>query len=249
MEAKDYSSGGYQFIPAGFPFSSGVAAMPGYRIERWRFHAPVPLAEGFRRIEAALRGAGRPLTALCACELRSPTPFSENGFKGFNQAYVATLADWGLFDGTRNPVARSNVCPAIDPPGEPSFHAFSFTVADAAAAPSFVISGGAEAAEGQGSYDDRIIRRGDTSADAMHEKAVFVLAQMEHRMKALGFRWRDTTATQVYTVHDLYPFLAEEIVRRSAASAGLTWHFSRPPVVGLDYEMDCRGIAVERVIA
>ena len=29
---------------------------------------------------------------------------------------------------------------------------------------------------------------------------------------------------------------------------GLTWHFSRPPIVGLDYEMDCRRVHVERVV-
>jgi hypothetical protein len=29
------------------------------------------------------------------------------------------------------------------------------------------------------------------------------------------------------------------------ARSGLTWHFSRPPVVGLEFEMDCRGIGRE----
>ena len=41
---------------------------------------------------------------------------------------------------------------------------------------------------------------------------------------------------------------AEEIVRRGAARHGLTWHYNRPPVIGLDYEMDCRGVAMERVV-
>jgi hypothetical protein len=68
-------------------------------------------------------------------------------------------------------------------------------------------------------------------------------------MSALGFSWADTTATQVYTVHDLHPFLADEIVRRGAARSGLTWHFSRPPVIGLEYEMDCRGIMQEQTVA
>ena len=36
-------------------------------------------------------------------------------------------------------------------------------------------------------------------------------------MLALGFGWADTTTAQVYTVHDLYPFLANELVRRGAA--------------------------------
>jgi hypothetical protein len=247
METFDFSAGGYRFIKGGFPFSAGVAALPGHRIVRVRFKSPVPLAEGFRRIESTLSAAGRPVTALCACELRSPEPFSEDGFKGFNKIYVARLADWGIFDGERNPVARSNVCPSIAPPQESAFHAFSFTVTDGAAAPSFVISGGAEAAEGHASYRERIIRLGDVSAEGLREKALFVLTQMERRMQALGFRWSDTTATQVYTVYDLHPFFADEIVRRGAAPAGLTWHFNRPPVTGLDYEMDCRGVMDERV--
>lgn len=75
-----------------------------------------------------------------------------------------------------------------------------------------------------------------------------MLGEMERRMTALGFSWSDTTATQVYTVYDLYPFFANEIVRRGAASPGLTWHFCRPPVVRVDYEMDCRSVRVERVL-
>jgi len=47
-------------------------------------------------------------------------------------------------------------------------------------------------------------------------------------------------------VHDIHPFLVDEIVRREAARSGLTWHFNRPPVVELEYEMDCRGV-VERI--
>src|SRR5437667_203869 len=102
--------------------------------------------------------------------------------------------------------------------------------------------------EGHNDYFDRIIARGDVSPQGLRKKARFVLGEMQRRLSALGFGWHDTTATQVYTVHDLYPFLAEEIVRRGAARAGLTWHFARPPVVELEYEMDCRGVGREQVI-
>jgi hypothetical protein len=81
----------------------------------------------------------------------------------------------------------------------------------------------------------------------MREKAQAVLGEMERRMGLLGFAWKDTTAAQVYTIYDIHHFLAEEIVRRGAAKHGLTWHFCRPPVVGLDYEMDCRRVLSERV--
>lgn len=247
-DAVDFAAGGYRFLPAVFQYSGGAAALPGHAIERVRFRAPVPLAEGFARIERIIGAAGRPLTAFCACELRSPAPFTEQGFRAFNEVYVVTLEKWGLFDGKVNPVARSNVCPEIDPPAEPSFHAFSFTVAAADAAPSFVIAGSGEAKEGGASYRERTVRHGETTPDAMREKAQYVLGEMERRLAALGFGWADTTATQVYTVHDLHPFLADEIVRRGAARSGLTWHFARPPVRGLEYEMDCRGVGRERVV-
>jgi len=50
-------------------------------------------------------------------------------------------------------------------------------------------------------------------------------------------------------VHDLHPFLADEIVRRGAARAGLNWHYARPPVRELEYEMGCRAVMDERVAA
>ena len=246
--AIDFAAGGYRFIPAVFQYSGGIAALPGYHVKRVRFRAPIPLSKGFAEIEHFIKQAGRPLTSLCACELRSPAQFSEEGFRAFNQHYVVTLQKWGLFDGKVNPVARSNVCPEITPPPEPSFHAFSFIAAGADPARSFVIAGAGDAREGGATYSDRIIRHGETGADAMREKARHVLGEMESRMQALGFDWSNTTATQVYTVHDLYPFLADEIVRRGAAHAGLTWHYARPPVRGLEYEMDCRAVGTERVL-
>ena len=124
---QEFPAGNYSFIPAVFQYSSGAAASPGYEVERVRFDKMPPLAEGFALIKKYIEDAGRPLTSFCACELRSPAAFTEDGFLKFNQHYVKTLAEWGLFDGTTNPVARSNVCPEIDPPAEPSFFAFSFT--------------------------------------------------------------------------------------------------------------------------
>jgi hypothetical protein len=242
-----FAPGGYRFIPGVFQYSGGAAAEHGFSIERVTFRNPVPLVQGFKRVEEIIKARGRPLTAFCACELRSPAPFTDGGFRAFNEVYVTTLAKWGIFDEkTRvNPVARSNVCPELHKPSEPSFHAFSFTVPSNDTMPTFVVAGSGEAREGGAIYRDRTVRFGETSPDAMREKAVFVLAEMERRLKLLGFSWADTTASQVYTVHDLHPFLADEIVRRGAARAGLTWHFCRPPVQGLEYEMDCRGVSVE----
>jgi hypothetical protein len=247
MTTAVFAPGGYRYIPAVFQYSGGVAAERGCEIVRVRFHRPVPLSAGFARIAETIRAAGRPLTAFCACELRSPEPFTETGFRAFNEIYVGTLRQWGLIEGDVNPVARSNVCPDIDPPGEPAFHAFCFTIASAAA-PTFIVAGSGEAPEGKPNYRDHIVRSGETTPEAMRDKARFVLDEMERRLAALGFAWAHTTATQVYSVQDIHPFLADEIMRRGAASSGLTWHYCHPPVVGLEYEMDCRGVAKESVI-
>ena len=120
-----FEPGGYRYVRGPFQYSNGVAAEPGFAIERVRFARPVPIAEGFGRIEAQRTEIGRPVTSFCACELRSPAPFTEAGFVAFNRIYVGTLERWGIFKNEENPVARSNVCPEINPPPEPSFEAFS----------------------------------------------------------------------------------------------------------------------------
>jgi hypothetical protein len=245
---RDFPAGNYRFIPAVFQYSSGAAADTGFEVERVRFDKVLPLAEGFAQVANYIRAAGRPLTSFCACELRSPAAFTEDGFRTFNQHYVKTLAEWKIFDGTNNPVARSNVCLEIDRPAEPSFYAFSFTRPSASSMPSFVIAGGAELRGGSGTYPERIVRYRDLSPDAMKEKVRFTVASMEERLGEFGFGWKDTTAVQAYTVHDFHPVLADELVRRGAARSGLTWHFARPPVVDLEYEMDCRRVARETMI-
>ena len=244
----DVPAGGYRYLPGVFQYSGGVQALDGFRIERVEFSRPLALADGFAFIERFMGEQGVPLTAFCACELRSPAPFTEAGFIAFNRHYCGTLERWGVMHDDKNPVARSNVFPELHKPAEPSFHAFCFARPVAGATGSFVISGSGEAEEGFASYRERIVRFGETSADAFREKGVFVLARMEERMAAFGVGWGDTTATHVYTVHDLYPFLADEIVRRGAAEHGLSWHFARPPVQGLEYEMDCRSVPVEHRI-
>jgi len=245
--------GGYRFIPGPFQYSAGVEALPGFVIRRVQFARPVPLADGFNRIEAFLRAAGQPLTAFCACELRSPAQFTDAGFIAFNRQYVGTLQAWGIVEGDVNPVARSNVCPEIDKPDTPSFYAFCFVVpadgAQSLGTRSFVIAGSGEAQEGDGPYRDKTIRYGENSPDAIAEKMRFVMYQMERRMAALDAGWPMVTATQVYTVHDIHPTLAQDIVTKGAASHGITWHFCRPPVVGLEYEMDCRAVFDEQVLS
>jgi hypothetical protein len=249
IKTVEVPEGGYRFMPGVSQYSCGIAALPGFAIERVRFADPVPLKAGFERIAEIIESAGQPLTSFAACELRSPAPFSEVGFRAFNDIYIQTLIAWGVMKDGVNPVARSNVCPKIDPPSEPCFHAFSCAVREAGALPSFVIAGSGESVEGKANYRDHIVRPGDVSPAGMLEKAKFVLDEMERRMSAFGGSWRQTTAVQLYTVQDVYSILESELGRRGVFRNGLTWHFNRPPVVGLDYEMDCRCVYREIVVA
>jgi hypothetical protein len=251
VEVRSFDAGGYRYVRGPFQYSAGVAANPGFALRRVRFSRPVPVARGFELIEAHLREVARPLTAFCACELRSPAPFTDQGFVDFNRVYVGTLEKWGLFADEENPVARSNVCPELRKPAEPSFEAFTYTVPalQGALSPQFVIAGSGEAQEGPGTYEERTIRHGDTSTDAMREKAAFVLDAMEARMAALGVSWADSVITQTYTVFDLYPFVADAMAARGAIDHGLTWYYARPPVQGLDFEMDVRAVAEEVTMA
>jgi hypothetical protein len=243
-----FNPGGYRYLKAGFQFSSGIAAESGFEIERARLARPLPLAAGLAAVEAHLAALGRPSTAFAACELRSAEPFSEQGFEGFNREYVKTLARWGIYRDEVNPVARTNVCPQHDKPREPVLYAFSYTVPSSARRGSFIVAGGAEVRGGPEGYPARTVRFGETSPEALAEKVRFVVELMEGRLKALGFSWADAISTQAYTVHDIGELVGPLIAARGAMPGGLSWHLARPPVVGLEYEMDVRGAAREIVL-
>lgn len=244
-----FSPGGYRYLPAVFQYSAGVAAEDGFELVRVRFRKPLPMADAFAAVEAHLKAVGRPTTAFAHCELRAPEPFTDQGFIDFNRHYVATLERWGLYRNDVNPVARTNVCPMYGKPAVPSMFAFSYTapVASGGSA-TFVLAGGGDARPGSQPYSERIVRLNDTSPEGLREKVVYVIEVMESRLKALGFGWPDAVTTQAYTVQNIGHLVGEELARRGAIDGGLVWHYVRPPVVGLDYEMDVLGTAHERVL-
>jgi hypothetical protein len=248
-----FEAGNYRYVKGVFQYSGGVAAETGYEIERARFAKPVPLRDGFAAVESHLKAIGRPSTAFAACELRSPAPFTEQGFFDFNKQYVTTLERWGIYkDGAEpaNPVARTNVCPMYGPPAEPMLYAFSYTVparSDASRG-SFILSGAGEGRGGGQIHADRIIRLHDTSPEGMREKVIAVVTEMERRLTLLGFTWRDAGSTQAYTVQNIGHLVGEVLAARGACEGGLAWHYARPPVVNLEYEMDVRAPAREIVI-
>ena len=237
-----FHPGGYRYIESVFQFSGGVAAERGFAIERALFPRPRALADGFAAIESHLASIGRPTTALCACELRSPKPFTEQGFVDFNKVYVQTLERFGIFQNGVNPVARTNVCPRSDKPSEPSIYAFCYTVPSETSATSFVVSGGAEAAEGAGDYHDSIIRLGDTSVAGLREKLRYVRDEQATRLGALGFGWQQAVDVRLYSLHDIGPLLQGELLHHSIGCHGLRWYDASPPVQDCEYEMDARTV-------
>ena len=252
-EVPVFQAGGYRYIKAVFQYSGGVAAEPGYEIERARFAKPLPLGDAFAAVEGYLKSLGRPNTAFAACELRSPAPFTDQGFYDFNRAYVITLERWGIYkggDSPVNPVARTNVCPMYDQPAEPMMHAFSYTVPTRGRNErgSFITAGGGESREGGETGSARVVRPDDTSPEGLREKVSYVVAKMERRLELLGFSWKDAVTTQAYTVQNIGHLVGEAIAARGACAGGLVWYYARPPVIGLEYEMDVRGAARELVI-
>jgi hypothetical protein len=247
---RDCPNGSYRFLPGITAFSSGVIATAGWEIVHATLGAPVPWREGFARIDRHLGECGRPRTALCGIELRSPAQFTFEGFAAFNEGYRGLLAEWGILVDGDNPIPRTNVAPIAAGPTEPSLYAFSYTERGATPAPTFVVAGAGEMRErGQGATG--IVRHGEMTPDAMREKARFVMSVMGERLRALGAEWRRVTAIDVYTAQPFGSFVVDEILRPAGPAAihGVRWFPSRPPIQGLEFEVDVRGVAREIVLA
>ena len=249
-----FEPGGYAFLEGGFPYSQGVIALPGYAIVRARLAGRPPVSQGFDAIAVHLVAQGRPLTALCAAELRSPAPFTFEGFREFNGGYVEVLRQWGIVRNPANalglnPVARSNVCPVFDPPAQSEFFAFCYTVPQARTGgpADFVVSGSGEWPEGT-AFPQGIVARGDGSPAGLARKASHVLDTMRKRCTGLGGDWGRLSATQVYCAHDIHPLLQSHFAASGLTSIGLTWQVCRPPIQELEFEMDVRSVATERMI-
>jgi hypothetical protein len=73
---------------------------------------------------------------------------------------------------------------------------------------------------------------------------------MQTRLRGLAGEWSDVTAIDVYTPHPIEPFVCDVLLGAAGAAAihGVRWYPSHPPIIGLEYEMDMRGIARELVL-
>lgn len=239
--------GNYRFFTGIAPYSAGVVAMPGYEIVRVTLHQPLPYRQGFDLIEGHLTALGRPRQALCAVELRLPAPRSFTGFIDFNRDYRAILARWDILVGDENPVARTNIAPAFAPPTEPALYAFSYTAPGNSPLPTLIVAGAGDLNDQANLSPAAVVRPGETSANALAEKAAMVMSVMEERLTGLQMTWDAVTAVTVYTIYPVRPLLVNSILRKigPAAAHGVHWFYSHPPIADLAFEMDLRGIRQE----
>lgn len=261
MQKLKHPAGEYCFATGIAPYSAGVVAVEGFDIVHVTLRTPLPYRTGFQRIEHYLTERDRPRHALCAMELRIPHPLSFDGFGAFNAEYGECLADWNLLVEGRNPVARTNVAPALNPPAEPVLHGFSYTTPRATPltgllsdpgdlvndAPSFIVAGAGDLRDQAELSPAAVVRPCETTPDALREKVNCVLDVMEARLHALHADWSRVTTANVYTKHELGDVWQDTIFPRlgDAVTRGIHWTVSEPPIADLAFEMDLRGVRHE----
>src|SRR5437764_13894778 len=93
---RPFPAGGYRFIGHQFQYFGGVAAEPGFRIERARFTRPAPLAAGFDAIESYLGrlAVGDPVLCLRA---GLPRAIARPLGRGVRCAFCRGPCGWWVF--------------------------------------------------------------------------------------------------------------------------------------------------------
>ena len=254
MTLIDHPQGNYRFLTGIAPYSSGVIAMPGFEIIRVRLQEPLAVDEPiFERIEQFLSDVGRPLEALCSMEFRIPEPLSFEGFKEFNDSYQERLKKKGLLLGDLNPLARTNISPSEFDLKEPSVYAFSYTahVMEPLTSSSFIVAGAGDISDQGDLSVSAIVRPNETGIDALEEKVGVVMEVMQERLSGLGADWDEVSKIDVYSTIPLKSVLVNSILKKigPAGLHGVNWYYSNPPIQGLIYEMDMRGIRKELIVS
>ncbi|MEI7923350.1 MAG: RidA family protein [Planctomycetota bacterium] len=251
MPLVNHPTGNYRFLPGIAPYSCGVVAMPGHEVVHVIFSEPLGYRAGFEKIEGFLDSQDRPRASLCSIELRSPKPFSFQGFGELNAEYAKILKSWGLFVDGVNPVARTNVSPEFLANPEVVIHGFAYTrPTEQHAKRTFVVAGGGELPDGFLDAES-IVERGNLTPEGLRLKSEFVMNLMESRLFGLGGTWADVTSTNVYTIHGMDQIVPGVIAAKAgpAMLQGIRWFYTRPPIVEIEFEMDLRGVVHEIYLA
>jgi len=238
--------GGYRILPAGTVFCGGAIPLAGHEIVHALISPWVPLKDGYAFVESYLKSIGRPIQALCGMELRSPQQMTFEGFRAFNAPYVEQLTKWDLVLGRYSAVCRTNVVPVRDAPKEPSLHAFSYCVPSDYQGITFCISGTAD-------IDQRgkIVAEGDVSPAGMKQRLQYCVDVITERLAQLELAWSSATHIDLCVAQDIPGLLDGVIVPglQGAAARGIRVHLARPPIIGAEVELECRGVRREIVVS
>ncbi|WP_213452149.1 2-amino-5-chloromuconate deaminase CnbZ [Rhizomonospora bruguierae] len=242
-----HASGHFRYLAAGAAYSGGVVVEPGFGIEAWQFAEPRDLAEAFEWLDRQTAGNRLGPTALVGLHLRVPRPLTVDEFASLNRYYLAHLDARGLLTDGRSPVARTTVVEEDGSPTPAVAVIFLLAPRVSLARPDFVMSGVSEAS--RGFTPDRITAHGDYSDRGLAAKRDAVLDVVRDRFKALRIAPDAPLNLNVYTkfeVRELRSHLERALpgVRRT----GYTRQPALPPVLGLDFEVDCARVSRWRLI-
>ena len=181
--------------------------------------------------------------------LRIPQPLTMKGFEEFNRPYIERLKSWGLEVDGANPVARTNVALEVSPVPEPMLAGFFYTDQSEGRAATFVLSGAAEMRAGEGGKRE-LVAPGDTSALGIRRKLECVIEALTGHLRELSLGWDLATAVNLYTVHDVHHTFASTLLPAigAATQVGVNWHYARPPMIGLEVEIDAHAVRREVVL-
>jgi len=235
--------GGYSFLAAIEPYSAGVIAEPGYEIVHATLHSTLPWFTGLVAAKSWLEARGLPVQSLCAVALRCSQPHSFDGFATFNVEYRQLLEDWEIMVDGINPVARTNVSPVVNAPTETHLYGFSFCRPSKLTESTYVVAGGGELPH-RDLKREHIVRVGETTPDALQEKAECVAGIMRTRLERMNADESLLSAINVYTASPVRSLLENVLIPQIPATAhiGIRWNLTRPPVEEIEFEMDLRGV-------
>jgi hypothetical protein len=239
--------GNFHFTKGSPFYASAVLADAGFEIVRATFEQPVPLHAGFDSIQREIKSRGRPMQALCGMELRAQDPYPNRTlFMEFNSQYVERLNSLDLLVDGLIPITRANLAVHDGSVTEQCVYAFLYTVAAKTNRRTFATSAFADLRRrSDGSVEN--IAAGDVSPAGLREKVSFVIHTVDENLKAIGASWDLATQVRIYTVQPIGNLIPEIIlpVTGPAAHHGINWHYTYPPVVGLELEIDVRGVLRE----
>jgi len=134
----------------------------------------------------------------------------------------------------------------MDPPEQPMLHGFTFSMPGLDGRRDFVMAGMTETGPG-----GRIIAAGDTSPAGLREKVRHVIEAVARRLDGLGRNYGDASHVEFYAALPAEALVTDLLIPAidAAGRRGLRWHFGRPPVVGLEVELEARRASRETVLA